>query len=253
MLAVVGAGLGAGIVVTAIGAGSLVSFPILLGVGVPPLVANVSNTVGLVPGGVTGTWGYRGEMAGYPHLVARVALTSAIGALGGAVLLLAFPPGAFEAVVPYLVLFAATLVGLQPLVSAWLRHRAERRGVLVAADREAMGPGLSGVASLVGVYGGYFGAGQGVMLVAFLALGLDIPLQAINALKNLAILAANVAATVVFVFVAPLDWVVVGLIAVGSVVGGWVGAHLGRRLSPLVFRVLVVVFGYAVAVRLLVS
>ena len=252
-LAVVGAGLGAGIVLTAIGAGSLVSFPILLAVGISPLVANVSNTVGLVPGGVTGTWGYRGEMSGYPHLVARVALTSACGALAGAVLLLAFPPGAFEAVVPYLVLFAATLVGIQPLVSAWVRRRAERRGTPPADDREVMGPGLSGVASLVGVYGGYFGAGQGVMLVAFLALGLDVPLQAINALKNLAILAANVAATVVFVFVAPLDWAVVGLIAAGSIVGGWVGAHLGRRLSPLVFRTLVVVFGYVVAIRLIVG
>ena len=251
MLAVVGAGLGAGIVVTAIGAGSLVSFPILLAVGVPPLVANVSNTVGLVPGGVTGTWGYRGEMAGYPHLVRRVAVTSAVGALAGAVLLLAFPPGAFETVVPYLVLFASTLVGLQPFVSAALRRRAARRGVVVADDRETMGPRLTGVSSVVGVYGGYFGAGQGVMLVAFLALGLDVPLQAINALKNLAILTANVAATAVFVFVAPLDWAVVALIAVGSIVGGWVGAHLGRRLPPVVFRTLVVLFGYVVAIRLL--
>ena len=253
MLAIIGAGLGAGIVITAIGAGSLVSFPILLAVGVSPLVANVSNTVGLVPGGVTGTWGYRSEMSGYPQLVARVAVTSAVGALAGAVVLLAFPPGAFEAVVPYLVLFAATLVGVQPLVSAWVRRRAERRGIPIAVDREVMGPRLTGLAALVGVYGGYFGAGQGVMLVAFLAFGLDIPLQAVNALKNLAILAANVAATVVFVFAAPLDWAVVGLIAAGSIVGGWVGAHLGRRLPPTLFRVLVVVFGYAVAIRLLVA
>jgi uncharacterized membrane protein YfcA len=253
MLAVVGAGLGAGVVITAIGAGSLVSFPILLAVGVSPLVANVSNTVGLVPGGVTGTWGYRSEMAGYPHLVRRVALTSVVGALAGAVLLLAFPPGAFEAVVPYLVLFAATLVGIQPFVSVALRRRAQRRGLVVATDRETMGPRLTAASSVVGVYGGYFGAGQGVMLVAFLALGLDVPLQAINALKNLAILAANVAATVVFVFAAPLDWTVVGLIALGSLVGGWVGAHLGRRLPPTVFRVLVVLFGYVVAIRLLVG
>ncbi len=253
MLAVLGAGLGAGVVVTAIGAGSLVSFPILLAVGVSPLVANVSNTVGLVPGGVTGTWGYRREMSGYPHLVSRVALTSAAGALVGAALLLALPPGAFEVVVPYLVLFAATLVGVQPLVSSVVRRHAARRGRPVAADRETLGPRLSGVASLVGVYGGYFGAGQGVMLVAFLALGLDIPLQAINALKNLAILAANTAATVVFVFAAPLDWAVVALVAAGSLVGGWVGAHLGRRLSPALFRTLVVAFGYVVAVRLLVA
>ena len=127
-LAVVGAGLGAGIVVTAIGAGSLVSFPILLAVGLSPLVANVSNTVGLVPGNISGTWGYRSEMAAYPHLVTRVAATTALGALVGGWLLLAFPPDAFAAVVPYLVLFASTLVGVQPLVSALVRRRAERRG-----------------------------------------------------------------------------------------------------------------------------
>ena len=252
VLAIIGAGLGAGIVVTAIGAGSLVSFPILLAVGVPPLVANVSNTVGLVPGGITGTWGYRGEMAGYRPLVVRVAITSASGALAGAVVLLVFPPGAFETVVPYLVLFASTLVGLQPLVSAGLRRRALQRG-LTPATRESMGPALTSLSSLVGAYGGYFGAGQGVMLVAVLGLGLDVPLQSVNALKNLAVLVANVAATVVFVFVAPLDWTVVGLIASGSMVGGWLGARLGRRLPPLLFRVLVVVFGYVVAIRLLVG
>ena len=253
MLAVIGAGLGAGIVVTAIGAGSLVSFPILLAVGVNPLVANVSNTVGLVPGGLSGTWGYRSEMAGYPHLVRRVAITSVLGSLAGAVLLLAFPPGAFEAVVPYLVLFAATLVGVQPFVSAAVRRRAERRGVVIASDRETMGPRLTAVSSVSGAFGGYVGAGQGVMLVGFLALGLDVPLQTINALKNLAILAANVAATAVFVFVAPLDWLVVALIAVGSIVGGWIGAHLGRRLPPAVFRTLVVLFGYVVAIRLIIA
>lgn len=251
VLWVIGAGFGAGVVITAIGAGSLVSFPILLGVGLSPLVANVCNTVGLVPGGVTGTWGYRRELAGHPHLVRRVAATSGVGALAGAGLLLVLPPGAFAEAVPYLVLFAATLVGLQPWVSAWLRRRALRRGGTVRDDRESMGAGLSSVASVVGVYGGYFGAGQGVMLVAFLALGLDVSLQTVNALKNLAVLAANVAATVVFVALAPLDWAVVGLVAAGSVTGGWVGAHLGRRLPGTAFRVLVVLFGYVVGLRLL--
>ena len=116
-----------------------------------------------------------------------------------------------------------------------------------------MGPGLTGLSTLIGVYGGYFGAAQGVLLVAFLALGLDVDLRAVNGLKNVAVLSANLAATVVFVFFAPLDWSVVGLLAVGSVVGGWLGAHLGRRLSPAVFRSLVVVFGYVVGIRLLVA
>lgn len=253
VLAVIAAGFGAGVVVTAIGAGSLVSFPILLAVGLPPLVANVCNTVGLVPGGVTGTWGYRRELVGHSRLVTRVAATTVLGAFLGAALLLTLPPGAFADAVPYLVLFAATLVGAQPFVSAAVRRRARRRGTPVQEDRETMGPRLSAVAAVIGAYGGYFGAGQGVMLVAFLALGLDVSLQVVNALKNLAVLCANVAATLVFVFVAPLDWAVVGLVAIGSLAGGWAGAHLGRRLSPTVFRVLVVLFGYVVGLRLLLA
>ena len=123
--------------------------------------------------------------------------------------------------------------------------------MVLATDRERMGPGLSGLSGLVGVYGGYFGAAQGVLLVAVLALGLDVPLHTVNGLKNVAVASANVAATLVFVFFAPLDWTVVGLVAVGSVVGGWLGAHLGRRLPPAVFRTLVVVFGYVVGIKLL--
>jgi uncharacterized membrane protein YfcA len=252
VLAVLGAGFGAGFVMTAVGAGSLVSFPILLGVGIPPLVANVSNNVGLVPGGVSGSFGYRRELAGHRALVLRVAATSALGALVGAALLLALPSTSFDRVVPFLVLTAATLVGLQPLVSRALRRRAERRGT-VAAVREAMGPRLTVLSSLVGVYGGYFGAAQGVLLLAFLALGLDIGLQTVNGLKNVAVLSANVAATAVFVFLAPLDWAVVGLVAVGSLVGGWLGARLGRRLPPTVFRTLIVVFGWVVGLRLLLT
>ena len=251
VLAVLAAGFGAGFVLTAVGAGSLVSFPLLVGAGLTPLVANVCNNVGLVPGGLTGAFGFRRELAGHRHLVLRVALTSAVGALLGGALLLALPPGAFDTVVPFLVLASATLVGLGPLISRWVRGRAARRGVVLATDRERMGPGLSGLSGLVGVYGGYFGAAQGVLLVAVLALGLDVPLHTVNGLKNVAVASANVAATLVFVFFAPLDWTVVGLVAIGSVVGGWLGAHLGRRLPPAVFRALVVVFGYVVGIKLL--
>lgn len=251
ILAVLGAGLGAGFVVAAVGAGSLVSFPILLGVGLNPLVANVCNNVGLVPGGLSGTYGYRRELAGRRHLVVRVALTSASGALVGAALLLTLPAGTFEQAVPFLVLVAATLVGVQPLVSGWLRRRSARRGTTPLTDRETMGPRLTAVSAVVGVYGGYFGAAQGVLLVAFLALGLDVSMQVVNGLKNVAVLSANVAASVVFIAFAPLDWAVVGLIAAGSLVGGWLGAHFGRRLPPVVFRSLIVIFGYVVAIRLL--
>jgi uncharacterized protein len=253
ILTVLAAGFGAGVVLTAVGAGSLVSFPLLISTGLSPLVANVCNNVGLVPGGLTGSWGYRRELAGHRGLVIRVMITSAAGALLGAVLLLALPSSAFDRVVPFLVLAAASLVGLQPFISSWVRRRAVRRGHEPVADRETIGPRLTGVAGVVGVYGGYFGAAQGVMLVAFLALGLDVNLQTVNGLKNIAITSANVAASVVFVLFAPLDWPVVGLVAIGSVAGGWLGAHLGRRLPPVAFRTLVVVFGYVVGIRLLLT
>ncbi|MGZ4475760.1 MAG: sulfite exporter TauE/SafE family protein [Nocardioides sp.] len=251
VLAVLGAGLGAGFVLVAVGAGSLVSFPILVAVGLPPLVANVSNNVGLVPGGLTGSWGYRRELAGHRRLVVPVAAASALGALVGAGLLLALPSEAFARVVPYLVLVAATLVGAQPLVALLVRRYARWRGSEPAADRGSMGPRLSAASVLVGVYGGYFGAAQGVLLVAILGLGLDVSLQTVNGLKNIAIATANLAATVVFVLVAPVDWPVVALVAVGSVVGGWLGAHVGRRLPPAVYRGVVVLLGYVVGLRLL--
>jgi uncharacterized membrane protein YfcA len=248
VLTVLGAGLGAGVVMASVGGGSLVSFPLLLGVGLSPLVANVCNNVGLVPGGVTASFGYRRELAGRRGLVVRVAATSAVGALAGAGLLLALPTATFGRVVPFLVLTSATLIGVQPLVSAGLRRRA---GGAAALTRESMGPVLTTVSAVVGVYGGYFGAAQGVLLMACLGLGLDLDLQVVNGLKNVAVLAANVVAGVVFVVLAPLDWRVVGLVAVGSVVGGWAGAHLGRRLPPVVFRGLVVLVGWGVGLRLL--
>src|SRR4051812_22521609 len=136
VLAVLAAGFGAGLVLTAVGAGSLVSFPILLGVGLSPLVANVCNNVGMVPGGVTGAYGFRRELAGYRHLVLRVMATSMAGALVGAVFLLALPAGVFDRVVPFLVLLSATLVGLGPAISRAVRSRATRRGVVLATDRE---------------------------------------------------------------------------------------------------------------------
>jgi uncharacterized membrane protein YfcA len=212
----------------------------------------VSNNVGLVPGGVSGSFGYRRELAGRRALVLRVAATSALGALMGAALLLTLPSTSFDRAVPFLVLTAASLVGLQPLVSKGLRRRAEGRGSVVVL-RERMGPGLTTLSSLVGIYGGYFGAAQGVLLLAFLALGLDLGLQTVNGLKNVGACRPTSPRRRCSCSSPRRTGRVVELVATESLVGGWLGARLGRRLPPTVFRTLIVVFGGVVGLRLLLA
>jgi uncharacterized protein len=247
-LVVVAAGFGAGILTSTVGVASLLSFPILVAIGLPPVVANASNTVGMTPAGVSGSFGYRRELKEYPKVTATVVATCMAGSVVGATLLLALPPGVFEAVVPWLILFTCVLVGAQPRISAWLR---QRQGADSAEQRTIMSPITTAFAVLTGVYGGYFGAGSGVMMLAVLGLGLDIDLRVTNALKTLAVLAANLVATVIFIFAADLNWAAVGLLAVGSVVGGYVGAHIGRRLPPALFRSLIVLVGVTASVMML--
>ncbi len=247
-LAVVLAGLGAGIATSSIGVASLVSFPVLIALGVPPVAASSSNTVGLVPAGISGTFGYRRELAGRRRLAWAVVGLSGTAAIAGALLLLRLPSDVFETLVPWLILFACTLVATQPRISAYLKRRkAAATGTDVVGDRTEMTPALAAGTAACGVYGGYFGAGQGVMMIAVLAFGLDLSLAVISALRTLAVFASNLVATLVFLFIAPLDWQVIGLLAAGSVVGGWVGAQIGRHLPAEVFRALVVVAGVAVA------
>jgi uncharacterized membrane protein YfcA len=242
------AGVWAGMINTVVGSGTLVTFPVLLALGFPPLTANVSNGLGLVPGSLTGAIGYRRELTGLRGRVLRLAVPSVLGALLGALLLLVLPSAAFDEVVPVLVALAVVLVVIGP----WVSKRVAARDTS-GEPRTRVRPALVGATFGTGVYGGYFGAAQGVLLVAFLGLGLDVPLSAINGLKNIAVLSANVAAGVVFAFLAPIHWGVVGLLAIGSVVGAWLGAHLGRRLPPAVFRMVVVVIGYVVGVRMLLT
>ena len=248
-LVVIAAGFGAGVVAASVGVASLVSFPVLVALGLPPVTANASNTVGLVPGGLSGSFGYRHELRQHPRVTAAVVSTSALGAIAGAVLLLALSPDVFEALVPWLILFACLLVGFQPMVARWLR---ERRSV-DQADRLLPSAPTTAALGAAGVYGGYFGAGQGVMVVAVLGLGLDIDLKVVNGLKTVACLAANVVATAVFVVAADLDWAVIGLLGIGSVVGGYVGSRIGRRLPDALFRALVVVGGSTAAIVLMVG
>jgi uncharacterized membrane protein YfcA len=248
-LAVLAAGLGAGVLTSTIGVASLLSFPVLIALGIPPVVANASNTVGLVPAGLSGSFGYRHELREHPRVTLAVLVTCAAGAVLGAVLLLALDPSVFEAIVPWLILFTCLLVGAQPRISAWVRRR--RTGPDAHRPRTLMSPVTTFFAALTGVYGGYFGAGSGVMMVAVLGLGLDLELRIVNALKTLAVMAGNVVAGLIFVLVADLDWAAITLLALGSVVGGYVGARVGRRLPPALFRVLVVCAGITAATLML--
>ncbi|RYP82613.1 sulfite exporter TauE/SafE family protein [Nocardioides guangzhouensis] len=248
-LAVLAAGLGAGILTSTVGVASLLSFPVLVAVGIPPVVANASNTVGMTPAGMSGSFGYREELRAHPKVTVAVIVTCALGAVLGAFLLLGLDPAVFEAVVPWLILFTCLLVGAQPWITRWLKRHHD--AAHPPAPREQMSSTTTFFAALTGVYGGYFGAGSGVMMVAVLGLGLDLDLRIVNALKTLAVLSANVVAGAIFLLVADLDWPAIVLLALGSVVGGYVGARIGRKLPPTLFRVLIVIAGVVAAVAML--
>ena len=241
------AGFVAGIMTSTVGVASLLSFPVLLAVGLPPVVANASNTIGMTPAGLTGSFGYRAELREHPFVTATIIGTCALGAVGGAVLLLALPPGVFEAVVPWLILGTCLLVGAQPRISRWLKKTT----AAAPDERTRLSPATTFFSTLVGVYGGYFGAGSGVMMMAVLGFGSNLEFRIVNALKTLAILASNLVASVIFVFVAELDWLAIVLLASGSILGGYVGARIGRRLNPTLLRSLIVVVGVSAAVTML--
>jgi uncharacterized membrane protein YfcA len=247
-LAVVAAGLVAGIMTSTVGVASLLSFPVLLAIGLPPVVANASNTIGMTPASLTGSFGYRAELREHPVVTVTVIGTCALGAVGGAVLLLALPPDVFEAVVPWLILGTCLLVGAQPRITRWLRRASE---AAPPHERTRLSPVTTVFSTVVGVYGGYFGAGSGVMMVAVLGFGSNLDFRIINALKTLAILASNLVASVIFVFVADVDWLAIVLLASGSIVGGYVGARIGRRLNPSALRTLIVLVGVTAAVSML--
>jgi uncharacterized membrane protein YfcA len=240
MAAVLLAGVAAGTINTVVGSGTLITFPTLLAFGVPPVTANVSNTIGLVPGSLSGAIGYRRELVGQRGRLLRLGTASAIGGVAGAVLLLVLPAAAFDAVVPVLIGLGCVLVLLQPRISAAVTARAQARG------REVHPHGAAWVWVLVlvtGVYGGYFGAAQGVLLMAVLGVGLQESMQRNNATKNVLALLVNAIAALVFIAVADVDWAVAGLIALGAVVGGQLGATVGRRLPPVVLRAVIVLVG----------
>lgn len=243
-LAVAAAGLAAGAVNTIVGSGSLITFPTLLAVGLHPVVANVSNTVGLVPGSVGASVAYRRELTGQRRRTVTLAAASALGAVIGGVLLLALPSTVFERVIPILIVVACGLMAVQPAVTRRLAARGDRH--------PHGGPPLLAGVFATGVYGGYFGAAQGVILMALLAIFIDDDLQRLNGVKNVLALTANAVAAVVFVAATHVDWAAAGLVALGSVAGSQVGGLLGRRLPARVLRIVIVVVGAAVATVLFV-
>ena len=243
-------GFGAGVLSSTVGVASLLSFPVLVALGLPPVVANVSNTLGMIPAGLGGVVGYREEVREGGRLSVVIVVVCAAGAVIGAALLLGLPPGVFEAIVPFLILFTCLLVGVQPRIAAWLRARHERQHGEQLAERRHMSPATTFFATVTGVYGGYFGAGAGVMMVAVLGLGTDLELRVVNGLKTLSLMVGNIVAGLIFVVVADPRWDVAAVLAAGSLVGGYVGARIGRKLPDAVFRWAVVAAGIVAALLL---
>ena len=241
------AGMGAGTINTVVGSGSLITFPTLVALGYPPLLANVSNNVGLVPGSVSGVHGYRRELVGQTTRLRRLAPASILGALTGATLLLVLPSSLFDKVVIVLICIALVLVVAQPTLS---RRLAARRAARPGRRHDAT-LGVQVLVALAGVYGGYFGAAQGIILISILGIMIDDHLQRLNGLKNVLAGTVNAAAAIVFILTTAIDWKVVAAIAVGSVVGGQIGARYGRRLNPVGLRGLIVVVGLTAVIRLL--
>ena len=237
--AILFAGFAAGTINTVVGSGTLITFPTLLAFGVPPVTANVSNTIGLVPGSISGAIGYRRELAGQRSRILRLAVASLIGGVIGAILLLVLPSGAFEAIVPALIVLGCLLVFFQPRISAWVATRHEASGGLPDHGAWWVWP----VVLLTGVYGGYFGAAQGVLLMAVMGVGIDETLQRLNGTKNVLAALVNGIAGIIFIVVADVDWRLVALIAVGAVAGGQFGATYGRRLPARGLRALIVAVG----------
>jgi uncharacterized membrane protein YfcA len=243
-VAVVVAGVFAGGINTVVGSGTLVTFPVLLAVGYPPVVANVSNSLGLVPGSLSGAYGYREELKGQGARVRRLLPASILGGIVGAILLVTLPAKAFSTIVPVLIVIALVLVVAQPWLNRKLAERQRGR-------HEHGGLALWFGVFAAGIYGGYFGAAQGVLVMGLMGVLMDEHLQRMNALKNVLTAFVNLVAGVLFIFIADVAWLPVLLLAAGSVVGGQIGAKVGRKLPPAALRAVIVVVGVAAIIKLL--
>jgi uncharacterized protein len=252
-IAIFAVGLAAGTINTVVGSGTLITFPTLLALGYPAVLANVSNNVGLVPGGFSGIHGYRAELAGQRERVIRLGAASLLGGVVGAILLLVLPAGAFQAIVPVLIGVALVMVIFQPRLAKWVARRQSAQDTPASPDDELQlgGPVLFFLVFLTGIYGGYFGAAQGVLLLGLMGVAFTDSMQRINAVKNVLAFIVNGVAAVIFIIVTHIDWGVAGLIAVGAILGGQLGARIGRKLPPWALRVLIVIVGVLALVKLL--
>ncbi|MGA5465611.1 sulfite exporter TauE/SafE family protein [Mycobacterium sp. NPDC050041] len=253
MILIALAGVGAGAINAVVGSGTLITFPTLVALGYPPVTATMSNAVGLVAGGVSGTWGYRRELRGQWRRLRWQIPGSLFGALAGAWLLLHLPEKVFVQVVPVLLIAALLLVLVGPRIQAWARRRAEDSGRSVDDISRGRMAALVIATFVVGIYGGYFTAAQGILLIAAMGALLPESMQRMNAAKNLLSLIVNIVAAAAYTLVAfdRISWAAAGLIAVGSLAGGFLGAHYGRRLSPGALRAVIVVVGLIGLWRLL--
>ena len=241
-VAIFAAGIGAGIVNAAVGSGTLITFPVLLGFGYAPVTANVSNTIGLVPGSLSGAYAYRSQLREKLPLVARLAVPSVLGGIVGAALLLTLPPGAFKKVVPFFIVAALVLVVLGPRLTRWMSGRPRGR-----SHRTTLYLALFAT----GVYGGYFGAAQGIIVLSLLSLLLAAEPQEVNGIKNVLVALVNLVSGIAFALFAHVAWGPAGLIAGGSLIGGRIGAAVAMRLPPAVFRFAIVAVASIALVRLL--
>jgi uncharacterized protein len=238
-LAVLAAGAVAGGVNTVVGSGSLITFPTLLAVGFSPVTANVTNCVGLVPGGVAGSFGYRRELRGQWRRCGFLAIGTSLGAVLGGILLLELPDAVFDAIVPALILLAVALMAFRPSPKVHEGSSNDKTGIASAFA--------------VGIYGGYFGAAQGIILMSLLRLSYAENLQVLNAIKNVLAGVANAVAGLLFIIVADVDWGAAALIAIGSIGGSLVAARYGRRIPPEILRRIVIVYGTIVAIILIIT
>ena len=237
-----GAGFGAGAVNAVAGGGSLISFPALLAAGYPSVAANVTNSIALLPGYLGGSLAYRDELSAQRTRIRALAPTTTLGAASGAALLLVSPASLFEAIVPWLILVACLLLALQPRAAA----------IAQRSDRARSPAALHGAVFAATLYGGYFGAGLGIVLLALLGALRPDDLQRLNALKGLLSLLVAVVSAVGFALFGPIAWDAALIVGVACLGGGVAGVRVARRLSAALLRGVVVVYGVAVAIVLLV-